>query len=223
MSRITSGPSGSFNSGYAVGDLIVILAFNNAATTIPSTPSGYTQLTSATNSSSGSTAMAVFWKVATSTSETYPSITNATQSVYVIYRAQQATPFVQTGGQTSVGASSTITYSGIATFQNPGYDLVLAFSCCNASSAATGSNPPTNMSLVPGTEISGAGYDIAIFDTNAPVSSYSLNNKTLGASVAWMTKTAELQATPNTEHNNFSEYRKSIQVGNGMGRSEIAN
>lgn len=194
LSRISSGAGGAFTGSYATGDLPVILAYNNSSTTIPSTPTGYTQLTSASNSSGGATAMAVFYKVATSGSETYPTITNATSSSWAIYTGQAATPFVQTSGQTSVGGSATISYSGIAAFQNPAADWVLCFGCCNASSALTGSHPPTATTLVSGTEVSGSGVDIAIFDTNAAVSSYSFNSKTLSAAVGWMTKTTELVA-----------------------------
>lgn len=194
LNRVTSGNNSSFNSGYAVGDLLVILAYNKTSTTIPSTPVGYTLLTSATNSSSGSTAMAVFYKVALLTTEVYPVIVNADSTVYAIYTIQAATPLVQTGGQASSGLSSTISYSGIVSYQNPGVDWVITFACGNASSAAIGSHPANNMTLVTNGENSGSGFDIAIFDSNGPLSSYSFNSKTLGAAVAWMTKTVELVA-----------------------------
>lgn len=188
LSRITQGLAGSFTAGYAVGDLIVILSANLSAATVPSTPSGYTLLTSATQAASS--ALAVFWKVATSTSETYPTITNSSDSVYAIYRGQHATPFVGTGGQSSSGASTTISYSGIASFANPANDWVLTFAVSTVNGGAMPSFPPTAQTLV-----QNSSNFLAIFDSNSAVSSYSFNSKTLSAASITMTKTTELQVT----------------------------
>lgn len=189
VTRITQGLSGSFNAGYAVDDLIVILAANFSGSTIPSTPAGYTQLTSAQQSADNN-AMAIFYKKATSTSETYPTITNATDSIYAIYRGQnKTTPFVQTGGQSSAaGGATTISWSGIASFQNAGNDWVITFGTSSVNGGNLPSHPPTNQGLV-----QNSSNFLAIFDSNGAVSSYSFNSKTLDASSVWMTKTTELQ------------------------------
>jgi hypothetical protein len=189
ISRITQGLSGSFSAGYAVNDLLVILAVNLSGSTVPTTPSGYTSLTSAQQS--GSSALTVLYKVAASTSETYPTITNASDSVYAIYRGiNTTTPFLATsvGGQSSSGSSTTISYSGIASFGNPGNDWVLTFGVSTVNGAAMPSFPATGQTLV-----QNSSNFLAIFDSNAAASSFSFSSKTLSASSITMTKTAELQ------------------------------
>lgn len=135
------------------------------------------------------------WKIAASGSETFPTIANATEHVWVIYRGTaSASVFVQAAGQASASASTTISYSGIVAYQNPGSDWVLTVGVSNNQLAGIGSAPPTGMTLPTNGEASGAGFDIAIFDSNGPLSSYTFNNKTLPFSSNWITKTAELVA-----------------------------
>lgn len=189
LSRIASGSTGSFTGSYQAGDLIVIHAVDTISSSIPLTPSGYTSISSGSQSAN-SFAMAAFYKFATSSAETYPTITNATASSWVIYRGAAATPFVAIGGQSGTGTS--ISYSGIATFQNPGADWVVTFGASSNNLGAVGSHPPTNTSLV--TEASASNYEVAIFDTGVPVSTYGFNSKTLAASTNWLTKTTELVA-----------------------------
>lgn len=194
LSRITQGGAGSFNSGYAIGDLIIILAANLANSTVPSTPSGYSSLTSA-QQSSDNCAMAIFYKYATSTSESYPSITNATDSVYEIWTGIHPTaPFTQTGGQSSAaGGSSTISYSGIGTYGDAGVDVTLTFAVSTVNGAAMASKLPNNMRLV----TNSSNY-LALFESYGPLISYAFNSKTLDASSVWMTKTTELVAADST-------------------------
>lgn len=189
LSRISSGITNSFSGSYTAGDLIVIHAVDTSAATLPLPPTGYTQISSAQQSANGF-AMAAFYKFATSASEPYPTITNATASSWAIYRGAAATPFVSIGGQS--GTSNTIAYSGIVTFQNPGADWVVLFGAAKTNLGAVGAHPPTNASLV--VNASSSTYEAAIFDTGAAVSSYGYNSKTLSASTNWLTKTSELVA-----------------------------
>lgn len=211
ISRIYSGNNGAFGGSYKAGDLIIIVAFNSTNSTIPTTPSGYAQLTSGQQSADGC-AMAVFYKIATSGSETYPTISNSTSSVYAIYRGVNAsTPFVQTAGQSSSGSSTTIAYSGIVSFQNPAVDWVLTFAVAHSNGGNLGSHPATNQYLPTNGEYSDTLDDVCIFDSNGALSSYSYNTKTLDAAVVWISKTVEMvedtglsnisisdQATPET-------------------------
>lgn len=135
--------------------------------------------------------MSAFYKFATSSAETYPSITNVTASSWVIYRGVATTPFVAIGGQSGTGTS--ISYSGIASFQNPGADWVITFGAASSDAGAVGAHPPTNTTLV--VEATASNYEAAIFDTNMPVSTYGFNSKTLPASTHWLTKTTELVAS----------------------------
>lgn len=193
LSRVTgcfgsiAGTSISFASGYVAGDAIFILAFNQSSGTVPSLPAGWTSVSSV---AFNGCAMNIGVKIAASGSETSGTWTNATQVAYVIYQGNAATPYANVGGQT--GTSSSISYSGIASFGSPGNDWVICFAAASSNSGNMTAVPPTSTSIVTGN--AGTGFEIDIFDTNAAVSSYSFNTKTLGASVTWLTKTVELVA-----------------------------
>lgn len=192
ISRISAGNNGAFSGSYQAGDLIIIVAFNSALANVPTQPAGYSTLTSGQQSADGC-AMAVFYKFATSGSETYPTISNSTSSVYAIYRGvNTTTPFVQTAGQASSSASATIAYSGIASFQNPASDWVLTISVAHSNSGNLGSHPATNQYLPTNGEYSDTLDNVCIFDSNGVLSSYSYNTKTLDAAVVWISKTIEL-------------------------------
>ncbi|MDB5160497.1 MAG: hypothetical protein JWO99_760 [Candidatus Saccharibacteria bacterium] len=193
ISRISSGSTGSFSGSYVTGDLIVIHAVDTGSSAIPLTPSGYTQISSVAQSANNF-AMAAFYKFATSASETYPTITSAVASSWVIYRGVAATPFVSIGGQS--GTSNSIAYSGIVTYQNPGQDWVVTFGASSNNLGGVGTHPPTNTTLI--VEASASNYEAAIFDSGAPLSTYGFNSKTLTASTNWLTKTAELVAGTGT-------------------------
>ena len=201
ITRISSGATSSFSGSYVAGDLIVIHAVDTTTSAIPLTPSGYTQISSG-QQSANSFAMAAFYKFATSSSETYPTISNGTAASWVIYRGVAATPFVAIGGQSGTGTS--ISYSGIVTFQNPGADWVVTFGAASTNVGAVGGHPPNSTALV--VEAIASNYEAAIFDTGVAVSTYGFNSKTLSASTNWLTKTAELvagAAAPATPTNLF--------------------
>jgi len=187
LSRVSSGITTSFTGSYVAGDLLVIHAINTGGAATPLLPTGYTSISSATSSFG----MAAFYKFATSASETFPTITNRTASSWAIYRGAAATPFVGTVGAN--GVSSTVTYSGL-TIQNPNVDWVLTFGAANTSAGALGSHPSTKTTLV--VEDIASNYEVAIFDSNGPVTSFSFNTKPLSASTSWLTKTTELVAGP---------------------------
>lgn len=189
LSRIASGSTGSFSGSYQAGDLIVIHAVDTASSNIPLTPSGYSAISSGSQSANGF-AMAAFYMFATSSAETYPVITNTTASSWVIYRGAASTPFVSIGGQS--GTSNSIAYSGIVTFQNPGADWVVTFGASTNNLGGVGTHPPTNTTLA--ANASASNYEAAIFDTGATVSTYGYNSKTLSVSTHWLTKTTELVA-----------------------------
>jgi len=189
ISRISSDSTPSFSGSYVAGDLIVIHAVDTDTSAIPLTPSGYTQISSG-QQSANSFAMAAFYKFATSSSETYPTITNETASSWVIYRGAADIPFVAVGGQSGTGTS--IAYSGIVTFQNPGADWVVTFGAGRTNVGSIATHAPNSTALV--VAASASNYEAAIFDTGVAVSTYGYNSKTLTASTNWLTKTAELVA-----------------------------
>lgn len=193
----------SYTSGYVVDDLIILQAYNTGNSTVPSTPSGYTLLSSAQQSADGS-AMAIFYKFATSTSETAPNPANSTSLSYLIMRgADKTTPFSGTGGQSSSGSSTSISYSGIASYSSAN-DWTLTFGVAHGTTGNVGSHPPTSMVLA--TEYKTGSDDNAIFYSNKPLASYAFNTPTLSAAQVTMTKTTELHAagTAQTKSGTFS-------------------
>lgn len=203
LSRVT-GAFGSlaassigFAAGYAVGDAIFIVAANRSGSTPPTLPAGWTSVGSVGFTS---IAMNIGVKIAASTSETSGTWTNATDIAYVIYSGAASTPFSNVSGQQ--GTSTSISYSGIVSYGNPSNDWVIAFAFAGSNTGNLTAVPPTSTSIVTGN--SGAAFELAIFDSNGPLSSYSFNSKTLGASVTWVTRTVELvMATSATPTNLF--------------------
>lgn len=203
ISRQTQGNgaagSAAFSGSWVAGDVIVLNLMNSASTTVPSTPSGYTSITSGTEATGG-TAERLVYKYAAG-GDTMPSFTNTTSVAWAIYTGINATtPFVQTAGQAA--SSNSMSSSGIATFANPGNDWVIIGATGKPITGNIGSHPPTSMTMV--TEYKSGSDNNALFDSNAPLSSYSFNSKTLDASVSWITKTTELQylvSAGSTAHN----------------------
>lgn len=196
ISRIVSGNAAngslSYTSGYKIGDIIVLCAENTSGSTIPTTPSGYTSVTSSQNTTSGFS-MGVFYKVVGSSTETAPTLSNATSLTYTIYRGvNNSQPFVGAGGQS--GSTSTISYSGIASYQQGGSSVVLTFAAVKGTTGNAGSVPP-NTSRV-STEYKSGSDNNVMFETFGVMSSYAFNSKTLAATLPWLTKTMEMQADP---------------------------
>lgn len=206
IARVGATNNGTIPSGTASGNFILIAAFNSSSTTIPTTPSGWSSATSATNSSSATISMNVIWKAATG-SDTYPTITNATSSVCCTWSGvNTSAPLVQIAGQSSSGSTTSISYSGIVTYQHAGVDWVITVGCGTPITSAIGSHPATSMTLPTNGEYSTGSDDVAIFDSNGALSSYSFNTKTLSAAATSMTKTLELVASTTSTPTNLFFY-----------------
>lgn len=194
ISRLTSGANASntvtFNSVYGVDDCIVAWVTNNATATVPTLPAGWTSVTSVT---ANNQAAILAYKFAASTSESSGTWTNATAINYAIYRGvDKTTPFTNAAGQTGTG-STTISYSGIVSFSNPGADWVLTMSMISNQTGKAYSHPGTNQFYH--IDIGASTYEATMYDSGGAVASYSFNSKTLSASLNSMTKTVELVAS----------------------------
>lgn len=184
--------SASFTTTPNANDYILIWFMADTAAT-PTTPSGYTSIAAGLDSTDG-IGVRLVGKVATG-GETMPTSSNATSLAWALYSGvNTTTPFTQAAGQQ--GTTSTINYAGIVTFQNPGSDWVVTVAAGVGITGNIGSHPATSMSLVPSGEYKSGSDDCALFDSNAALSSYSFNSKTLDAAVPWFTKTFELVAAP---------------------------
>lgn len=178
--------SGTFNTN----DFILLLLQNTGAATTPNLPTGYTNITSGSDAVNNH-AMRLCYKYAANGSETMPAFTNTTSVSWSIYTGVALTsPAVQIAGQ--AGVSTSMSSSGITTFGNPGVDWVIIGATGTPITGNIGVHPPTSMTLT--TEYKTTLDDNALFDSNAPLSTYSFNTKTLDASVSWITKTFELVA-----------------------------
>lgn len=193
LSRKASGNGASgvaaLSGTYVTGDLIVLSLQNTANTNTPATPTGYTSWASGADAAN-SHAMRVVYKYATSNAETMPTLTDVTSVSWAIYSGENATtPGTQIAGQAA--ASSSMSASGVVTYASPANDWVIVVATGKGITGNIGAHPPTSMVLV--TEYKTGSDDNALFDSNAPLSSYGFNTKTLDASVSWITKTIELQ------------------------------
>lgn len=193
ISRQSSGNgvagSAALSGSWNAGDVIILNLENSGGTTVPSTPSGYTSISSGTEATGGS-AMRVVYKVAVG-GDTMPTLTNCTTVSWAIYAGvNTTTPAVQTAGQAA--NSNSMSASGVVSYQNPGVDWVVIVATGKGITGNIGSHPNNSMTLV--TEYKSGSDNNAFFDSNAPLSSYSFNSKTLDATVSWITKTFELVA-----------------------------
>lgn len=189
----------SFTGTYAANDVIVIVAVTVSSSTVPSLPSGYTLITNGSDSTNG-WAMSMFYKVATSSSETGPTISGASAASWAIYGGvNTTTPFTNPAGQT--GTTTSVSYSGIVTMTQSGgagTSWVLYTATGKGGGGGLFNAIPTSSALVGATsnfQTTAPAYEIDIFDTNAAVSAASFNTKTSTAAVPWISKTVEMNAS----------------------------
>lgn len=176
-------------AGHAAGDLLLIFAFRDGSTTSPSIPAGWTSVGLNAGTLCAST---VAYKIATSSSETSGTWTNADALVCNVYRGQfySGTPVINSGGQT--GTSSTVNYSGIVSMTDAGNSWVVRFAG-NTSIDTALETPPTGHTFRAGNV--GATCEVASFDTNGAVSSSSFGSTSVGGTTGnYITKTLEILA-----------------------------
>lgn len=102
ITRVGTASAGSATAvtvpAHAIGDMIVVLAFRDSATSgAPALPAGFTQILATASTTTGSALLC--FKIATSTSDTATGFTNATGLLCMVYRSS-------VGGILAVGASA---------------------------------------------------------------------------------------------------------------------
>ena len=136
-----SGVTSATLPAHQVGDLILAFAFNDASTTTPTLPTGWTNIgtdTTATGRASLS------YKVASTNSETTGTWTAATTVIFLIYRGVDVANI--TGLETSSnGTATSITYQANGFWK--GLSRVVAF-VGHRSANTSIETPPTGLSLV---------------------------------------------------------------------------
>lgn len=202
-------------AGHATGDLLIMFAFRDGSTTAPSIPAGWTQIGLNTGTSVSSTTA---YRVATSSSETSGTWTNANAIVCHVYRGQLATgtPVVNSGAQAGTGTS--VNYSGIITMTGPGTSWVALFA--GHSSIDTSLETPKSGTVNRSNNV-GATCEVAGHDTNGTVASFSFGSVTVGGTSGnYITKTVEILAATATTgqikvHNGTTFVAKPAKVWNG--------
>lgn len=176
----TDGTSITIPAGHMPNDLLLMFAFAAAATS-PTVASGWTNRTSQTGTAS---ALRVAYKVATSSSETSGTWTNATGLVCVVYRgadtSQSATSLISISGLANTSTTSKL-YSGINPVQTANC-WGLFFAGIKSAVSNIETQIPTGTVLVNNTV--GAANEYVLFDTNGPLRNQALKTSSLTINTA---------------------------------------
>jgi len=173
---------------YAVGDVFVFYAYNNAANTVPTLPTGWTNVISNGNSTSN-IAGRVAIRVATG-SDAVGNWTNATDVLVLVYRGVRTSDPIG-GINFSTQGTSGIALSWISV--NSKLGSTSWFIALAGTSGTTGINlatPPTGM--VNRTTAIGASNSCVGHDTNSAKSRYPSSGVSLNQTVFRQTFTLEL-------------------------------
>jgi len=154
---------------HQANDIIIIEAVRGA-TTFATLPAGYTNILTKASTSGSPVSMRIGWKVATSTSDTSGTWTNASELVCHVYRPGAGKRLTIGASASNTSANSTVDYPALTLMDTSGASWVAGFvACANTSEGiATAPTGMTNESTVAGATYAAAGHD-----TEGPVSSWS--------------------------------------------------
>lgn len=173
---------------HAIGDYIVIAAYRTAITA-PTLPAGFKTIVTATGNANS---VRIGYKVATSTSDTSGTWTNATVLNCAVYRGVTG---VGRTGVAGTGAAGTTTAIPTFTLDNKnGKSWVVAFA--GSKQATSQGTPLAGATTLRGTQI-GTTSDTMLADTNAGVSTFSATTSANGSSVVSAGASFELLSSDN--------------------------
>lgn len=158
-----------------IGDYIIIFAYRTAATA-PTVPAGYNAVPNGT-ATGNANSFVVGYKVATSTSDTSGTWTNATLLNAVVYRGLLGIGGAK--GQTNA-AALTAAIPAITMTNNSGSSWVVAFA--GSKQATSQGTPLAGATTLRGTQ-TGTTSDSVAADTNAGVTSFSATTSANASSV----------------------------------------
>ena len=168
---------------HQAGDLILAFAFRDGSTTLPTRPTGWTNIDTA---AANTCAADVSYKVAASSSETTGTWTNATTVIFLVYRGDTPQPRFSR----STGSSTTVTYNANGFWQ--GLSRLVAFAGHRSTDTALGTAPGDLTLIVNPTD---ATDEAAAFEST--VDNYgnwaSTNVSVGGTSSGWITFTLRLR------------------------------
>lgn len=172
-------------STHATGDLLLVCAANDGATTLPTLPTGWINLSSIGNNSIG---LRFGYKYAQSASETFGTWTNADHVSMTVWRGSVNTIvypwFISTNGGTSTSMTWLAQTSG--TFRTSSEDNVLFAYGHNRSSTnnlAQTLGAMTNLFQ----DGDGANYQVCAKYQLARTTAWTSTTLTMATSVAWRT------------------------------------
>jgi hypothetical protein len=148
LQGVSSGESASVGlfMPHRAGDLMIGFAFRDGSVTNPTVPAGWTTITNTLDGTLCSASVA--WKIATSSSETSGTWTNASCLSIVVLRNHRADPANNSwliSGSSQVGTSNTINFSSI--YNNIDNSLFRVIFLAHVNLPMT-FPVPTNMELV---------------------------------------------------------------------------
>jgi hypothetical protein len=180
---------------HQAGDLLLFFAYRDGNITAPSLPSGYTNKGTSSSGSAADASARIGYKIATSSSETSGTWTNATSLICHVYRGvNQTTPLGSDldGSTYETELNSTVKYPTLTLDVSNGSSWIAAFvghdaTNTNIQTAPTGMTNRTN--VVDATD-EAAGHD-----TNGGVSSWTTKSVSVGGTVnEWIAFVFEILA-----------------------------
>ena len=180
---------------HTTNDLITIFAFNNTSATVPTLPSGWVNQYTVT----ATIGWRVGYKIATGSSETSGTWTNADGLIAIVHRPSSGALVLPGSNVASSGTATNITYGAIAstldrTNANDRWFLTFASTRTADSSVETAPTSFTNRS-----SLLGGSWEIASHDTNGTLGSYGGGTVAAGGTSAlFRTLLIQLFETPYT-------------------------
>jgi hypothetical protein len=169
-------------SSTLAGDLIVVMAYNNAAATAPTVPAGYTSITSTTSTLEGGV---LAYRISPGGDTSVPTFTNATNITAAVYRGCQG---IGANGTATVGNSATISYPTLTPQNTSGSSWVVGAAGAKAATAGmTGTTAALIRNRTNQTTVNS-------LDTNAGVTSFAAQSLTVTGSGRWIGFSVELVA-----------------------------
>lgn len=171
---------------HQAGDLLVMYAFNNTGTTLPTVPSGWTLITSRSANSKGGV---VCVKQAASISEVSGTWTNASFLACAAYRDDIYMLAIGNFSQTGTAGATNPTWGTIQTRAGGSWVIGIVGLSLNTE---IGETPPTGMTNRTNTAGASSG-EVSIHDTNAATTWSSQSITT--AALTYQTFTLEILST----------------------------
>lgn len=172
---------------HLTGDLLIMRAYRDGFTTPPSLPAGWTDIISGGADSNG---MRVAYKVAASSSEVSGSWSNCTNLVCAVYRH-----VVSIGASAQNGSTTDPVTIPALTLQVTDGTSWVACGAGHRSGANSLATAPSGLTFRAGYEGSSAEQDLAAYDTNGGVSSFTSKTIAYATTSGWRTTAIELRAS----------------------------